>query len=113
MFKGDKIVTLNFILIHSRSVLVHASFQCSSFMKLFEISLFLLCLVSSTTGVYCEIDIDDCEPSPCLNGTCVDLVGDFLCECDVGFQGNTNYYFEDLKFLCGREIFLNKYPFEK
>ncbi|PIK33677.1 putative sushi, von Willebrand factor [Apostichopus japonicus] len=38
------------------------------------------------TGVYCEIDIDDCEPSPCLNGTCVD-VGDFLCECDVGFQG--------------------------
>lgn len=40
------------------------------------------------TGMLCDVDIDDCDPSPCLNGTCTDRVDDFQCECDTGFQGN-------------------------
>ena len=34
----------------------------------------------------CEMDIDDCAFSPCLNnGTCMDLVNDYMCDCVEGF----------------------------
>ncbi|TKR93117.1 hypothetical protein L596_007633 [Steinernema carpocapsae] len=37
------------------------------------------------TGVFCEIDIDDCNPNPCLNGgTCTDKVNAFECSCVTG-----------------------------
>ena len=40
------------------------------------------------TGQFCESDIDDCDPSRCLEGsTCVDLLNDFRCECATGFTG--------------------------
>lgn len=33
------------------------------------------------------VNIDDCFSGPCLGGSCVDLVGGFRCECDIGWQG--------------------------
>uniref|UniRef100_A0A8C9F9H4 FAT atypical cadherin 4 n=1 Tax=Pavo cristatus TaxID=9049 RepID=A0A8C9F9H4_PAVCR len=39
-------------------------------------------------GSLCEIDIDECLPSPCHNdGTCHNLVGGFSCSCPDGFTG--------------------------
>lgn len=33
-------------------------------------------------------DIDDCIPDLCQNGTCVDLVDNFLCDCFPGYIGD-------------------------
>ena len=39
-------------------------------------------------GVNCHIDIDDCAKQPCANGgTCIDLVGKFVCSCPPGTSG--------------------------
>ncbi|KAL8207012.1 UNVERIFIED_CONTAM: Protocadherin Fat 4, partial [Gekko kuhli] len=39
-------------------------------------------------GPLCEVDIDECLPSPCHNGgTCQNLVGGFSCSCSNGFTG--------------------------
>ena len=33
------------------------------------------------------LDIDDCQPQPCQNnGTCRDLVNDYRCDCEAGFN---------------------------
>lgn len=40
------------------------------------------------TGDHCEINIDDCGSSPCLNsGTCIDEIDTFRCRCMPGFVG--------------------------
>jgi hypothetical protein len=40
------------------------------------------------SGEFCEVNVDDCASSPCLNGgTCVDLVNDYTCQCPEGFTG--------------------------
>ncbi|KAM6425923.1 aggrecan core protein isoform 1-T1 [Liasis olivaceus] len=40
-------------------------------------------------GDYCEIDIDECHSSPCLNGaTCVDGIHTFTCLCLPSYGGN-------------------------
>ena len=39
-------------------------------------------------GDICDINIDDCDISPCQNnGTCIDLVNGFQCNCSFGFTG--------------------------
>ncbi|NXJ75418.1 CRUM1 protein, partial [Trogon melanurus] len=38
-------------------------------------------------GPRCEVNIDDCQSSPCVHGDCVDAVADFQCECFRGFIG--------------------------
>uniref|UniRef100_A0A0L8GAC7 EGF-like domain-containing protein n=2 Tax=Octopus bimaculoides TaxID=37653 RepID=A0A0L8GAC7_OCTBM len=39
-------------------------------------------------GPFCEINIDDCKPNPCLhNGTCTDLIDDFYCYCPSWLTG--------------------------
>ncbi len=39
-------------------------------------------------GVDCEININDCDSSPCANGaTCVDGVNRFSCQCRAGWNG--------------------------
>lgn len=43
--------------------------------------------MDGVTGVNCEININECESSPCFQGTCVDKIGGYVCECDEGFEG--------------------------
>ena len=33
------------------------------------------------------LDIDECTSSPCLDGTCTDLVNSFECQCEEGWTG--------------------------
>eukprot|EP00064_Thunnus_orientalis_P015395 superscaffoldBa00002844_g15447 len=41
------------------------------------------------TGATCEIQIDECQSQPCLNGgSCHDYAGGFNCTCLPGFQGH-------------------------
>ncbi|XP_072047469.1 LOW QUALITY PROTEIN: uncharacterized protein [Amphiura filiformis] len=41
------------------------------------------------TGTRCEINIDECAPTPCLNGgTCHDGINQFTCDCVSGFTGS-------------------------
>ncbi|XP_063170294.1 aggrecan core protein [Candoia aspera] len=40
-------------------------------------------------GEYCDIDVDECHSSPCLNGaTCVDGIRTFTCLCLPSYGGN-------------------------
>nr|CAD7398371.1 unnamed protein product [Timema cristinae] len=44
--------------------------------------------VLGTEGNDCGIDINECESSPCLSGSCINLLGAFRCDCGPGFSGN-------------------------
>ena len=35
----------------------------------------------------CVSDLDECESDPCVSGVCVDLPGEYLCECQAGYTG--------------------------
>ena len=41
------------------------------------------------TWCHISIDIDECDPDPCVNGACVPNVGlaTYTCICDQGFTG--------------------------
>jgi hypothetical protein len=48
----------------------------------------------SLNSGFCTITItvsemDDCSPNPCEHGNCTDLIADFSCACDAGWQGTT------------------------
>lgn len=36
------------------------------------------------SGKLCETDIDDCQPRPCIHGTCKDGIANFTCQCSKG-----------------------------
>jgi hypothetical protein len=38
-------------------------------------------------GIDCEINLDECGPSPCVHGVCVDYIDEYACECEVGYIG--------------------------
>ncbi|XP_022091610.1 protocadherin Fat 4-like isoform X2 [Acanthaster planci] len=39
-------------------------------------------------GEFCEEQINQCDPDPCLNGgVCTDLIGDYRCSCPLGYTG--------------------------
>lgn len=36
------------------------------------------------------IDKNDCDPNPCHNnGTCIDAIADYMCNCKNGWKGKT------------------------
>ena len=40
------------------------------------------------TGKKCEIDIDECQSSPCQNNaTCIQGIASYTCNCQPGFTG--------------------------
>ncbi|XP_050423737.1 protein crumbs isoform X2 [Adelges cooleyi] len=45
-----------------------------------------LCM-PGTTGVKCEIDINECDSNPCRWGSCDNRIGGYACLCDDGFEG--------------------------
>ena len=38
-------------------------------------------------GKNCDEEIDECDPSPCVHGTCADLVNAYQCSCMEGWEG--------------------------
>lgn len=54
-----------------------------------SLMLFLRCdCVDGFSGKICQVDEDECESNPCLNGaTCKDEVGRYTCRCPPGFNG--------------------------
>ncbi|XP_025835498.1 protein crumbs isoform X2 [Agrilus planipennis] len=43
--------------------------------------------VPGVTGRNCEINIDECDSNPCVNGVCQDRIGGYVCECNPGYEG--------------------------
>ncbi|XP_067018332.1 uncharacterized protein [Acropora muricata] len=39
------------------------------------------------SGPHCDVNIDECSSSPCINGKCVDGVNRYDCECNKGYWG--------------------------
>ena len=45
------------------------------------------------TGRNCDVEINECEPSPCKNNaTCTDKVNGFMCDCISGYTGKLQLY---------------------
>ena len=41
------------------------------------------------TSTNCTVNIDDCDPNPCMNGgSCEDLINDYACQCASGYAGS-------------------------
>lgn len=50
---------------------------------------FDICPALMCTGATCEVQIDECQSQPCLNGgSCHDYISGFTCTCLSGFQGH-------------------------
>lgn len=44
--------------------------------------------VDGMVGTYCSVEVNECDSSPCENGgTCIDKIGEFVCECFPKFKG--------------------------
>lgn len=58
-------------------------------LKIVNIIYLFFSFVIGFTGTQCEIDIDECKDTPCLNGgVCHDLINSFKCTCAIGFTGS-------------------------
>ncbi len=66
----------------------HTWSSWQSFTLLFCLRLGNLIPIFLKTGVNCEVNIDECESNPCLNGaSCLDGINDYDCVCQAGFTG--------------------------
>ncbi|XP_035679049.1 neurogenic locus notch homolog protein 1-like [Branchiostoma floridae] len=52
-----------------------------------RINAYLCQCLDGFLGDNCEIDIDECSSSPCVNGTCTDGIDGYTCVCTPGFTG--------------------------
>ena len=44
--------------------------------------------IPGVTGLRCEVQINECESGPCINGgQCVDLIDSFWCICPETYTG--------------------------
>ncbi|XP_050388477.1 delta and Notch-like epidermal growth factor-related receptor isoform X2 [Patella vulgata] len=41
------------------------------------------------TGSHCEVNINECQPKPCIHGVCVDFIDKYQCFCLPGYYGGT------------------------
>jgi EGF-like domain. len=49
----------------------------------------------------CEININECDPSPCQNtATCIDGLNNFTCVCASGFEGNILFLMLSGLYFC-------------
>ena len=48
---------------------------------------FLCSCKSGFNGSLCELDVDECVSSPCINGKCKNEKPGFSCLCDAGYSG--------------------------
>ena len=39
------------------------------------------------SGVDCSVNTDDCAADPCIHGSCIDLINDYRCICDLPYTG--------------------------
>lgn len=46
------------------------------------------CVVEGIVTLWFPLDIDECSSSPCVNGTCIDIVNGYICNCVSGFTGD-------------------------
>ena len=55
---------------------------------------------------------NDCQPNPCQNnGTCLDGVGNFLCNCQEQFMGQTCTESKKIYKLCIVCIYINMFTY--
>ena len=40
------------------------------------------------TFLHFPLDIDDCQPNPCVHGTCTDGWNNYTCQCSPGYRGD-------------------------
>ncbi|KAG8545326.1 hypothetical protein GDO81_021075 [Engystomops pustulosus] len=40
-----------------------------------------------TTGINCEVNLDDCASNPCDSGKCIDKIDGYECTCEPGYTG--------------------------
>jgi len=53
-------------------------------------------------GNMCEVNINECDPSPCQNiATCIDGLNNFTCVCASGFEGNSSLLVLSGLYFCG------------
>lgn len=58
------------------------------------------------TGQNCEIEVNECQSHPCQNGgTCIDLVGHYICSCPPGTLGMETQT-QQKYVLISKDIFL-------
>ena len=43
-------------------------------------------------GFDCELDVDECQSNPCVQGYCQNLPGTFACVCNQGYTGTDRRY---------------------
>ena len=36
------------------------------------------------TGSFCEVEINECDANPCVNGVCSDEINGYTCSCNAG-----------------------------
>lgn len=56
------------------------------------------CFIDIFLCYSCSIDVDECSSNPCLHGgRCIDLIGQYQCDCSVRFLSSSYQLYHDDK----------------